>query len=140
MVIVRSAGFGFVQSSERTSIVIWGLKPSIESGSATPRGSGVRMSNSSMTKAHAQFMGQLFLAEPQLMADFFDRLRKIFRCLCHIGLPQFLVRHQIAGGERTQFAQPTNTTINIAGDNACGKRKVGDYFRIFRHIPLPPGM
>jgi len=52
-------------------------------------------------KAHAQLVGQFFLAEPELLADLFDRLRKIFRCLCHIGLPQFLVRHQFTDCERT---------------------------------------
>ena len=51
-------------------------------------------------KAHAQFMGQLFLAEPQLLADSFDRLRKIFRSLYHIGLPKFLMRPQLTDGER----------------------------------------
>jgi hypothetical protein len=74
-------------------------------------------------------MGQLFLAEPQLLADFFDRLRKIFRSFCHIGVPQFLVRRQFTGGERTQFAQSTIVAPNIAGDNACGKLKFGDYFK-----------
>ena len=49
-------------------------------------------------------MGQLLLAETQLLADLFDRLRKILRCLCHIvGLPQFLVRHKFTDGERMQF-------------------------------------
>jgi hypothetical protein len=41
-------------------------------------------------KAYTQFMGQFFLADTQLPADFSDGLRKIFRCLCHIGLPHFL--------------------------------------------------
>jgi hypothetical protein len=40
-------------------------------------------------KAHAQLVGQLLLAEPQLLADFFNRLRKIFRRLCHIGCLNF---------------------------------------------------
>lgn len=54
-------------------------------------------------KAHAQFMGQFFLAEPQSLADLFNQLSKIFRCFCHIGLSQFLVRYQFTGGECTQL-------------------------------------
>jgi len=36
-------------------------------------------------KPHAQLVGQLFLAEPQLLANLFDHLRKIFQCVSHIG-------------------------------------------------------